>query len=51
MIDLLLKNNKLLNGDINSFNYNNEEFRNNVTNLFTLFRERYNQKNTVTDLV
>ena len=43
MTDLLLKNKKLLNDDITSFNYNNEIFGNKVTNLFTLFKERYNQ--------
>ena len=45
MTDLLLKNKKLLNYDIKGFNYNNEIFGNKVTNLLTLFRERYNQKN------
>ena len=45
MTDLLLKNKKLLNCDIKGFSYNNEVFGNKVTNLLTLFRERYNQKN------
>ena len=45
MTDLLVKNKKLLNDDITSFIYNNEVFGNKVTNLFTLFKESYNQKN------
>ena len=48
MTDLLVKNKKLLNDDITGFNYNNEVFGNKVTNLFTLFKERYNQKNIIT---
>ena len=45
MTDLLVKNKKLLNDDITSFIYNNEVFGNKVTNLFTSFKENYNQKN------
>jgi hypothetical protein len=45
MTDLLVKNKKLLNDDITEFSYNNEVFGNKVTNLFTLFKDRYNQKN------
>jgi len=45
LTDLLLKNKKLLNDDIKEFYYNNEVFGNKVSNLLTLFRERYNQKN------
>ena len=44
LTDLLVKNKKLLNDDITVFNYNNEVFGNKVTNLFTLFKENYNQK-------
>ena len=45
MTELLLKNKKILNDEVKDFSYNNEVFGNKVANLFTLFRERYNQKN------
>ena len=45
MTDLLVKNKKLLNDEIINFNYNNEVFGNKVTDIFTLFKKRYHQKN------
>ena len=45
MTDILLKNKKLLNVDITEFVFNNEVFGNQVTDLITLFRKRYNTKN------
>ena len=46
MTDLLLKNKKLLKDDIYEFIYNDEIFSNEVTNLITLFKKRYNIKMT-----
>ena len=46
MTDLLLKNKKLLKDDIYEFNYNNEIFSNEVTNIITSFKTRYNCKTT-----
>ena len=45
MTDLLLKNKKLLNDEVIEFIYRNEVFDNQVTNLITLFKERYKTKN------
>ena len=45
MTELLLKNKKLLNGEVSEFIYNNEVFSYQVTNLITLFKERYITKN------
>ena len=45
MTDLLLKNKKLLSGDISKFIYNNEAFSNQLTDLITLFKKRYNNQN------
>ena len=47
MTDLLLKNKKLLNEDIHEFIYNNQIFNNQVTNVITLFKKRYNYKNII----
>ena len=48
LTESLLKNKKLLLNDkidtISSFNYNNEVFNNQVTNLFTIFNKRYNNE-------
>ena len=41
----LLKNKKLLNENITEFIYNNEAFSNELTNLITLFKNRYIHKN------
>lgn len=45
MTELLLKNKKLLNGEVSEFIYNDEVFAYQVTNLITLFKKRYNTKN------
>jgi len=45
MTEILLKNKKLLNDEVTEFIYNNEVFANQVTNLITLFKKRYNTKN------
>ena len=45
MTELLLKNKKLLDDKISEFIHNNEVFANQVTNLITLFKKRYNTKN------
>jgi len=42
MTEILLKNKKLLNSDITKFIYNNEVFDNQVTNIISLFKKRYN---------
>ena len=47
MTDLLLKNKKLLNEDIHEFIYNNQIFNNQVTNVITLFKKRFNYKNII----
>ena len=47
LTESLLKNKKLLNEDINtisSFTYNNEVFNNQVTDLITIFNQRYSPK-------
>jgi hypothetical protein len=44
MTELLLKNKKLLDGDISDFIYNNEVFSNQVTDLIAVFKKRYNNK-------
>ena len=45
MTELLLKNKKLLNDNINLFIYNNEVFNNKVTDVITTFESRYSIKN------
>ena len=45
MTELLLKNKKLLNNEVTEFIYNDEVFANQVTNLITMFKKRYNNKN------
>ena len=47
MTEILLKNKKLLNDEVTEFIYNNQVFVNQVTNLITLFKKRYNTKNIV----
>ena len=42
MINLLLKNKKLLKDDIIEFSYNNELFYNEVSNIITSFKNNYN---------
>ena len=42
MTDLLLKNKKLLNEEINEFTYNNEAFNSEIDNLITFFCDNYN---------
>ena len=49
MTDLLLNNKKLLNETITEFIYNNELFSNQITNLFTLFKENYICTNIILD--
>ena len=44
MTELLVKNKKLLNEEITGFIYNNEVFSNQITDLITLFKKRYNHK-------
>ena len=45
MTDLLLKNKKLLNQELTAFIYNNEVFGVQLSNIFTLFTEKYGEKN------
>ena len=45
MTDLLLKNKKLLNQELTAFIYNNEVFGVQLSNIFTLFTEKYGKKN------
>ena len=45
MTDLLLKNKKLLNEEVTKFIYNNEAFSNQLTDLITSFKKRYNCNN------
>jgi len=44
MTEILLNNKKLLNDNIVQFIYNNEVFTNQITNIFTIFKKRYNTK-------
>ena len=44
MTEFLLKNKKLLNDDVTQFIYNNEVFSNQVTDIITLFKRKYNIK-------
>ena len=45
MIELLLKNKRLLSDEVNEFIYKNEVFDHKATNLIALFKKRYNIKN------
>ena len=45
MTDLLLKNKKLLNKEITQFIYNNKTFSNKLSDLISLFKKRYNNRN------
>ena len=49
MTDLLLKNKKLLNQELTAFIYNNEVFGVQLSNIFTLFTEKYGKKNIILD--
>ena len=52
MTEILLKNKKLLNFDITKFIYNNEVFDNQVTDLISLFKKRYNNNDiTIYDII
>jgi len=51
MTEQLLKNKKLLNGEITEFIYNNEVFANQVTNLITSFKKKYNKNISIYDKV
>ena len=45
MTEFLLRNKKLLTDNLDEIIYNNEVFDNQVTDLITLFKKRYNNKN------
>ena len=49
MTDLLLNNKKLLNDTITKFIYKNELFSYQITNILTIFTERYNVKEIILD--
>jgi len=51
MTELLLKNKKLLNGNLTEFIYNNEVFNNQITNIITLLREKYKNQMSIYDKV
>ena len=44
MTELLLKNKKLLNGEVSEFSYRNEIFSSQVTNLITLLKKNIIKK-------
>ena len=47
MTELLLKNKKLLNDEISEFCYRNEIFVHQITDLITLFKQKYNTKELI----
>ena len=47
MTELLLKNKKLLNNEISEFCYRNEIFVHQITDLITLFKQKYNTKELI----
>ena len=51
LTEFLLKNKKLLNDNITEFIYNNEVFSNQVTNIFTLLKEKYKTQMGIYDKV
>ena len=47
LTDLLLNNKKMINENITEFIYNNELFNNNINDLITLLKKKYNCKNLI----